>query len=99
MDSIKPGRYFPRGKTRYPFVQALRFCTDRKRCICITILFLHHGTRRCEGTAKTPRPLFSTMKEAEQLMEAPRACASRKWYRGIAVLSLDYGTRRCEGTA
>jgi hypothetical protein len=45
-------------KVKYILVQALRICTGRtahRESTSITLLFLDHGTRRCEKSASRPR--------------------------------------------
>ena len=51
-------------KVKCTLVQALRFCTAHTGSRGIALFFLDHGTRRGCGVCVTPRPLFTSGKDA-----------------------------------
>ena len=66
--SIKKGKV----KVKVTLVQALRLCTGRtshKGSRGIALLFLDHGTRRGEGSASRPGPLFTPGKDTVPIVQ------------------------------
>ena len=75
-------------KVKFTLVQALRLCTGRtahRGSRGIAPSFLDHGTRRGRGFSVTPRPLFTSGKDAVPIVQEVGWAPGSVW-KGVGNL-------------